>query len=244
MSTIHHFGDSYGEIDYLLEDYPLKDYPLHFVELCSKKLKKKYKNHSVSGYSNEFILKKIIEKMDTFKKNDIVFIQFSYFCRGAWYNDMNKQIENTNTLYDEINRIYYGGDNTVQHLKKVNNNEKLLSLVNYYLKYTEDYARRIFDIINIIIKQLITMGICVFFIHIDDDIYADSLLNSGYNIKFEKGFGKWLQLNKFHNEEEGHYTKNIQTMLSDIIMSVTNDLKIDTNFGNSDIIKLSNRSFI
>jgi hypothetical protein len=233
MSTIHHFGDSYGVIDYVdNKKVILNEGTSHFVELCSKKLNKNYINYSEPGYSNEFILKTIIEKMATFKKNDIVFIQFSYFCRGVWYNDISKQIENTNSLYDEhLNMRYF---------ERANNNEKLLSLVNYYLNYTEDYARRIFDIINVVIKQLITMGVCVFFIHIDDDIYADSLLNSGYNIKFEKGFGNWLSLNKFHNEEEGHYTKHIQPMLSNIVLNATNNLKMNTIFGSSDIIKLSN----
>lgn len=214
MNTIHHFGDSYGVINFTNNKKVIlnKD-SLHFIEICANKLNKKYINYSVPGNSNEVILKNIIEKMNTFKKNDIVFIQFSYFCRGNWWNETTQTIENTNSLYDE--------QYDTKYFERANNNKKLLSLVNYYLNYTEDYARRIFDIINVVIKQLITMEICVFFIHIDDDIYECPLLNSGYNIKFEKGFGNWLSLNKFHNEEEAHYTKGTQSILSKIILDKT-----------------------
>lgn len=242
MSRIHHFGDSYGIIDYVNGKKVIKhfaggsiisgDYPPHFIELCAKKLNKNYINYSEPGYSNEVILKQIIKQTNAFKKNDIVFIQFSYFCRGTWWNETTQTIENTNGLYDEIRNNKY--------FDIANNNEKLLSLVNYYLTYTEDYNRRIFDIINQVIKQLVDKGIFVYFIHIDDSNYVDSLLSYGFNIKFEKGFGKWLLINKFHNEEEGHYTKHIQPMLSDIILNTTNNLKMDTIFGSSDIIKLSN----
>jgi hypothetical protein len=233
MSTIHHFGDSYGVIDYVngkkIITNIIGEYPPHFVELCAMKLNKQYFNYSEPGYSNEFILKKILKQINTFKKNDIIFVQFSYFCRGAWYNEISGNIENTNSLYDETyNNKYF---------ERANNNQKLLSLVDYYLTYTEDYSRRIFDIINNVFEQLIAKGIFVYFIHIDDSNYVDSLLKYGFSIKFEKGFGKWLMLNKFHNEDEGHYTKHIQPMLSDIILKVTNNLSKTS--GISDTIKLS-----
>jgi hypothetical protein len=226
MNTIHHFGDSYGvTYSFKNSEYNNMINPIHFVELCSQKLNKKYINYSIPGNSNEFILKQIIENINRFKKNDIVFIQFSYFCRGCWWNETEQLIENTNSLYDETyNNKYF---------ERANNNKKLLSLLEYYIEYTEDYSRRIFAIINLIIKQLINMGIDVFFIHADDSQYVDSLLSFGHDIKFEKGFAKWLLLNHFHNEEDGHYTKDIQTMLADLILNVTNKLKINN------VVKLS-----
>jgi len=219
MNTIHHFGDSYGD----------SNRAKHFVEICAEKLNKKYLNNCIGGSSNEIILRKIIEKLHIFEKNDIIFIQFSYLCRGAWYNEINNKIENTNFLYSEHLNLRF--------FKKANNNQKLLSLVNYYLTYTEDYNRRIFNIINILIKQLVDKGIFVYFIHIDDADYINYLLEYGFNINFENGFGKWLLFNNFHGEQDGHYTKYIQPMLSDIILNVTNNLTTLT--GISDIIKLS-----
>ena len=219
MNTIHHFGDSYGKT---IES-------THFVEICSQKLNKKYLHNCVGGSSNEIILKIILQQINSFKINDIVFIQFSYLCRGNWWNENTQKIENTNHLYDEIYKNKY--------FEIANDNKKLLFLIEYYLTYTEDYSRRIFNIINVVLEQLIAKGIHVYFIHIDDSEYINSLLEYGFNIKFEKGFGKWLLSNKFHNEEDAHYTKYIQPMLSDIILNVTNNLTTST--GISDVIKLS-----
>jgi len=231
MNTIHHFGDSYGTI--YNDKYVFgsgQNYAVHFVEMCSHELKKNYFNYSIPGVSNEIILKILIENISKFKYNDIVFIQFSYFSRGTYYDEDTKKIRSTNYLYSETENV--------KAFERANNNEKLLSLVKYYLTHTEDYNRRIFEIFDVLINQLCNMGIFVYFIHIDDSNYTDSLLNNGFNIKFEKGFGKWLQYNNFHNEEEGHYSKHIQTMLSKMIIDVTNNFNIREN-GISDIIKFS-----
>ena len=119
--------------------------------------------------------------------------------------------------------VIISGSNSLINLENANNNEKLLHLIEYYLDYTEDYARRIFELYNEIFKQLIAKGCSIYYIYIDDAPYADSLLKCGYNIKFEEGFGRWLKHNNFHNEEEGHYTKGIQPALANALLQKTNN---------------------
>ena len=213
MNTIHHFGDSYGANLY---DFNKKNKKKHFVEIIAEHLNYQYKTDCIGGLSNEQILNVMLMCLNEIKKGDIVFVNFSFFCRGCWYDETNKLVKSTNIFYNEIHqdKIFAraGGD------------EKILGLLNYYLKDTEDYARRIFTLINTLFKYFIAIGVNIFYIYIDGDEFSNSLLSVGNNIKFKKGFGIWLKNNGFHKEEEGHYSEGIQSAIANAILNKTNNL--------------------
>jgi len=233
MSSIHHFGDSYGTI--YSKNYKLGKelgFSHHFVEICAREMGMNYFNHSIPGLSNEMILRELLHFMYEIKPNDIVFINFSFLARGTYYDESSEKIKTTSNLFDEINNK--------RAFENTNGDEKLLHLIEYYLDYTEDYARRIFELYKQVFKYLIDIGCFIYYIHIDDAPYIDSLLDFGFNIKFENGFGKWLKQNNFHNEEEGHYSKNIQKMLSELVLKNTNNFAKNMYKNNvSELIKFS-----
>lgn len=213
MNTFHHFGDSYATT---LSSMNVK----HFGELISDNLNFKYQNLAFAGASNEQILNNIIINLNKFKKEDILFINFSFFARGCWYDSRNKKINSTNLFYDELAStklfktdkwgysIYY---------------EKIMLLVDYYITHTEDYVKRIFSLLNSTLKYIESIGVKIYYIFVDDAAYSDDLLQVGNNLKFKNGFSKWLIENEFHNEEEGHYSAGIQNFLSNMILEKTNN---------------------
>ena len=210
MKTIHQFGDSYGEILYnnKIRDYRIKN----FIELSAEQLGYMYNNKAFSGYSNEMILNIILQNLNNIKEGDMIFINFSFFARGCWYDDVFNKIKSTNELYDELN------NNTMFFRKK---NENVVNLVEYYLNQTKDYNMRIFKLIDSILKYLKLKNIDIFYIFVDDSIWVNELLSVGTNIKFPDGFAKWLVKNNFGLEEESHYTKGIQPILCKTILDKT-----------------------
>jgi hypothetical protein len=213
MSKIHHFGDSYGEALYDLKN---KNKIKHFVELISEQLGFEYKCEAFGGASNEQILNCLISCLNTFEKGDIVFINFTFFRRGCWYDDKNKLIKSTNIYYNELHN-----DKLFQ---KAGENKKIIDLVNYYIDYTEDYTRRIFALISSLLCQIDKMGVNIFYIFADDFKFAHDLLKIGNNIIFKNGFTKWLRKYEFHKEQEGHYSKGIQPAIANAIINKTNNL--------------------
>ena len=133
-NTLHHFGDSYG----------VSTKSKHFVNLFADYFNVDYVNYSCGGVSNELIFQKMLEKSNTFKKNDIIFINFSFFNRGCYWNGTKLQVEPTNILYNEITKEVQSETN----FNKTNEIEKVIFLLEYYLKYDEDYNRRIFKLID------------------------------------------------------------------------------------------------
>lgn len=214
MRTIHQFGDSYGATLYGENDrYEIKN----FIELCANQMDCSYNNFSLPGASNEMILNIIIKSINKLKSGDIVFINFSFFTRGCWYDDNIKKIKSTNELYDDINGV-----------KKYNNKkiDKIINLVEYYLNQTKDYNFRIFNLINSILEYINSMGIDIYYTFVDAAEWSVDLIKVGTNIKFQYGFAKWLILNNMHFEQEGHYTKGIQSFLTNMILNKTNYFKI------------------
>jgi hypothetical protein len=211
MKTIHQFGDSYGCIIVVHDG---REKIKNFIELCCDKLNYNYTNQAKGGISNEMILNKLINSIHKFKKGDIVFINFSFFPRGCWYDDRYKEIKSTNFLYNEmfdIKQFYF------------TKNEHVIDLVEYYLNHTKDYNVRIFTLMNSILFYIKTLGVDIFYTFIDESDWSDELLNVGTSIKFPGGFAKWLEKNNFHFEEESHYTKGIQPLLSNAILNKTNN---------------------
>lgn len=211
MNTLHHFGDSYATI------IPTNNNK-HFCEIIANILKINYKGFGKKGLSNEQMLDEIIQNIKNFQKGDIVFINFSFLTRGCYYDTFDNEIKSSNKLYNDIEKYIY------KPYFPIHEKEKIMILIDYYTKHTEDYAKKIFKLFNSIIEYLENLEIKIFYIFLDDNDYVDSLLNFGTNIKFKTGFCKWLIENDFHKGTDVHYTMGIQPMLADVIIRKTNNL--------------------
>lgn len=217
MRTLFHFGDSYGTIDTTIESNK------HFCNHIADYLHMNYICYAFGGYSNEIVFNTILDNMNFFKKNDIIFINFSFFSRGCYYDEDRKKIKSTNYLYNEIrnDRLFNN---------KLDKN--LINLVEYYIENHIDYNFRLFKLINSTFNYLQKKGINIFYIFIENSDYSNNLLNFGTQINFENGFHKWLIKNNFHLNQDVHYTRGIQKMLSDVILRKTNNLEpvVDTKY--------------
>ena len=88
---IHHFGDSYC----------LTNIGPNFCQIMAENIEYQYSLYGVRGYSNEQILNSIIKNLHKFKSGDKIFINFSFFTRGCWYDNKTKSeiIEQIDTKY-------------------------------------------------------------------------------------------------------------------------------------------------
>ena len=204
---IHHFGDSYC----------FTNMGPSFCQIMAKSIEYQYSVYGVSGYSNEQILNSVIKNLDKFKNGDKIFINFSFFTRGCWYDNKSKSMQSLNKFYDDLGK-------TKTYLGKMQI-EKIISLIDYYLINTEDNAKKLFTIMNSIFEYIEKLGVKIFYIFVDEYNWSDALLNNGTNIKFKNGFGFWLINNNFHSNKDGHYTIGIQDMLADVILKKTNNLE-------------------
>jgi hypothetical protein len=204
-NILYHFGDSYG--------VPTKS--KHFANLFADCFNVDYINYACNGFSNELIFQKMLEKSNEFKENDIIFINFSFFNRGCYWDGTRLQVEPTNTLYNEITKEVQ----SEEWFNKTNELEKVIFLLEYYLKYDEDYNRRIFKLIDTFFQSILQKNIKIYYIFIDNSDYKNYLLSGGYNINFDEGFAKWLIQNNLHNEQDSHYTSNSQTIILNKILT-------------------------
>lgn len=219
MNSLYHFGDSYATVKYY-------DDNKHFCHHIANELNLEYCFDAFGGLSNELIFDRILNRLNDFKEGDVIFVNFSFFVRGCYYDKKSKDIKSTNTLYNEIynNKIY----NTKLYNREILN-DGVVDLIKYYLNNTIDYNVRIFKLIDSVFKFLNENGVLIFYIFIEEFEWSDFLLKNGTNISFTNGFYKWLQKNNFHNEEDIHYTVGIQPMLSDVILRKTNYLSKDSS---------------
>ncbi len=164
------------------------------------------------------ILNKLIKHLDKIKKGDIVFINFSFFSRGSWYDINNHKIKSTNKLYNDIGDLRKYDEDIHTHIT---------NLIDYYINNPIDYNMRIFKLINSTLEYLKSKNVSIFYIHVDDSKWVDKLLNVGTNIKFPNGFANWLLKNEFHKEEENHYTKGLQPVFANLILDKTNNFTAD-----------------
>jgi hypothetical protein len=74
MSTLFHFGDSYGVCTNTSK---------HFIEICADTIGYKYSKNTNVGLSNEIIFNNIINSLYLYKTNDIIFVNFSFWVRGC-----------------------------------------------------------------------------------------------------------------------------------------------------------------
>ena len=213
MKNLFHFGDSYGTV---------KNYEnnKHFCNHIADYLEMRYVSHAFGGLSNELIFSRILDNLQYIKKNDIIFINFSFFSRGCYYDETEKQIKSTNWLYNDIqkDKLYN---------EELYKNKKFINLVDYYIKHQIDYNFRLFRLIESTFNYLNQKGIKIFYIFVENSDYSNDLLHFGTQIYFENGFVNWLIKNKFHLGEDVHYTNGIQKMLADVLLRKTNNLKED-----------------
>ena len=216
MKKLFHFGDSYGTVKYSGGNK-------HFCHHIADSIGYEYISaFTVGGASNEIIFRKILEQLHNYGEGDTIFINFSFLSRGCFLNKVTNTIESTNTLYNEIydKKMF----NKYKYSRILEENEGVLSLLDYYIKNSLDYNFRLFKLINPLFEYLISKKISIFYIFIEESSYTDTLLNYGTNIKFEDGFGNWLIKNNFHNNEDMHYSIGIQPMLADVILRKTDNL--------------------
>ena len=216
MKKLFHFGDSYGTVNYYGDNK-------HFCHHIADSIEYKYiPAFTVGGASNEIIFRKILEQLQNYREGDIILINFSFLSRGCFLNKVTNTIESTNVLFNELY------DNEIINKKKysrvLEENEGVLSLVDYYIKNPIDYNFRLFKLINPLFEYLISKKISIFYIFIEESSYTDTLLNYGTNIKFEDGFANWLIKNNFHNNEDVHYSIGVQPMLANVILKKTDNL--------------------
>ena len=209
MKTVYHFGDSYGVV-------PDTE---NFVKLAANQVGYNYLNQSFGGISTEIIFNLILKSLKDIEPEDLVFINFSFFSRGCWYDEKINKIKSTNQLYSEIHgRRQY---------TRVSN-EHIIALVEYYINHARDYNARLFALINSTLEYLNLKGVKIFYIFVEDSEWSDNLLKTGTNIKFSEGFNRWLVRNNLHLEEEGHYSIGIQPLLANILLFKTDEFK-ETN---------------
>ena len=195
MGDIFHFGDSYSCTGENKEK--------HFVELLSEDMGYNYNGIGrIPGGSNEQILTKLLSIVYEIKKKDMLFFNFSFFTRGCFYDSSINDIRSTNSYYNEDNKNI-----------SVHADEKIMEILTYQLNCVEDYNRRLFTQFDIIFRLLIKNNVFVNYIFIDNYDWSNKLLCHGNNITFNNGFQNWLHEKSFHNNEECHYTRNVQPLI-------------------------------
>jgi len=201
MSTLFHFGDSYGGTGMI---------DTHFVKQISKKLDLGYYcfNGVLPGASNEQILTNLLTHIMNIQKGDMLFFNFSFFVRGCYYDREENKVMSTNYYYNDRDTTY-----TLSTQK-----DYVIDIITHQLDYNEDYNRRLFFQFDTIFKQLHLMGIPINYIFIVENEWSDTLLNYGNKITFPKDFCTWLDDNGYHNQEECHYTRGIQGIICDYVM--------------------------
>ena len=201
MNTMYHFGDSYGTMGSTNK---------HFVNLIGDRLKYVYNGLGVvPGGSNEMILNRLLFTMMKIKKGDMLFFNFSFFVRGSYFDREQNKVMSTNRYY---------------HDKKLNHTDNfredyVMDIVIHQLDHNEDYNRRLFHQFNTIFEQLNLMGVYINYICIVENEWSDSLMNYGTKITFPTDFYGWLDTNKYHNQEECHYTRGVQDKICDYMMN-------------------------
>jgi hypothetical protein len=214
MNKLYHFGDSYSTVN--LKNIENK----HFCKIISEQIGYEYIPTGIGGMSNEWVLKKVLENVYNYVNGDIIFINFSFFERGRYYDYKKRSIESTNRFYNDIWKYFTMDLNDID----VKQRENISSLMEYFTNQTEDYARRIFDLFNVFLKEVDKKGVKLFYIFAGESDYEDELITVGTNIKFEGGFSDWLIKNGLHKDQDVHYTKGIQYILADAIFRKTKGL--------------------
>lgn len=230
MSNFWHFGDSYSMNDFSLEtpqnEYKAETQVNNFGHIISQKLGIGYKFRGVTGFSNELIFRRILWNLNYFQKNDIIFINWSYFTRGT-YVDNKGTLRSTNNWFDE--NMPGMTDEGLDELSKI---ENYSFIMDYILSYNYDFNTKLFfGYVAPLFHTLTTKGIKIynlFINHKEKLTYGNELksfkmpIKMGENVIFEESYIEWLKKNKLHEEEEGHYTSGNQEFIANEIIKRIN----------------------
>lgn len=208
MNTLYHYGDSYATTG--------KELAKHFAQLLSEKLGYRYGQHGVGGSCNEQILNEFLKNTYNYKSGDVILFNFSFFCRGAYYDREHKKVMSGNYIVNDM----------FQKISKegIQGREYVTGVLTYQLENTEDYNRKIFSLFDTVFELLINKGVKIFYIFIRESDYSNDLLKYGTHIKFSPDFYQWLHDKGFHNHEDCHYTRNIQGAIMNYIIQSTPEL--------------------
>ena len=202
MKNVHHFGDSYASTG---------SNDKHFVKILAEKNGYNYKmiNTIKPGSSNELMLNNLLYKIFEIEDGDILFFNFSFFVRGCYYDKEKKEIQSTNSYYND-------GPNENGRISKCD--QYIRDVVTYQLDCSEDYNRRLFHQFDALFEQLYKRNIVVNYIFNEETSWCNELLKYGNKIKFNNGFVNWLYSKDYHKEEECHYTRGVQELIYDEII--------------------------
>lgn len=235
MNNFWHFGDSFSFNDFNLEsEWKQED---NFGHIISKKLGLDYKFRSLTGISNYQIFNLILQEYSNFIEGDVIFINWSFFSRGQYIdlNELNLNsetiqigeiienniVKSTNHWFDENHSQF--NEDAFEFYDFITNHQFLM---DYNLKYNLDFNVKLFYNIITFFQNLIQKNIKIYNLFIRDNEYLfyntkkyklnfENLL--GETLKFEPSYFEWLEKNEYKGEEEGHYTKGMQTILAEEI---------------------------
>lgn len=154
-NTLHIFGCSYSEpFNKGYDPYvKWKGYePKSWTEILAEKLNLNLNNHAKGGNSNEMILQNFCKSIHTFKKNDVVILQWSFLNRFTWINTKDEMVS---CSYRGIDKTL---DQSISELISVtrSSNPYKLQLLDYQ-KLIDDYCK--------------VKGIDIWYWHADPQMY-------------------------------------------------------------------------
>lgn len=217
MPNFWHFGDSFAFNNFK----NLEKQENNFGSFIAKKLNLNYNFEAVTGSSNELIFSKILTMMNHYEKNDILFINWSFFSRSCYCDGL--KIKSTNQWYDDNNQKLNNYDLTTETLDFFKNHSLVM---DYVLDYNFDVSHKLFSLyIEPFLRNLEESGIRIYnlFLKEYDVLKYNGIEVNDYSIplkkiKFNQNYYDWLIEKKWMTDEEGHYKKGIQKQLADEIM--------------------------
>jgi len=212
-NKLYHFGDSFAVVKK----------SKNFGEYIADDLGLFYVNKGETGISNEQIFHKILDCYNDINSNDVVMINFSFLGRGLMVNE-NGSLKSTNTLLDDNQNII-----TTEGLNLLRTNSA--AILDYFIKYSYDYNIKLFTSISKVLNNLEKKGVRVYHIFIKKDnlYYGNKIFNKteyDFNLpnelNFKPNYYQWLINKQWKNEEDIHYTNNIQKELAEEYIKIIN----------------------
>lgn len=205
-NKLHHFGSSFAVVRK----------SKNFGNYISDKLGIDYINYAKVGCSNEEIFHSILDAYNDIIPNDIVLINFSFLNRSLMVTP-DGNFKSTNTLLNENNQTI-----TSEGLQLFRSD--IGDILNYFIKYNYDYNIKLFTSISKVLYNLEKNGIKIYYVFVKKEelYYGNKSVNefnydsvAQYQLIFKPNYHQWLINNNWHNEEDIHYTNNIQKLLAD-----------------------------
>ena len=229
-NKFYHFGDSFAFNNFNFETATGRAHiqPGGFGWRLAKHFDLDYQFEAMTGDSNEGIFSKIIALND-FVKGDIIWINWSFFSR-SWYLNKHEGLHSTNHWFDENHSEY--NDDIDQFHEFMRDNELFM---DFLLQNNYEVTSKLFT--GFVEPYLLTLkerGVRIYhmFIRANEKLKfknKEKVFNvhslPGRVIDFDPNYFDWLESKDWKNEQEGHYTKDIQGRLAtEIIKKIDNIL--------------------